>query len=121
MTDPKTVAIAIAEAASEKKAMDIMLLDLREKSNVTDYFVICSGNSVPQVQAIAQNIEDKMKESDLRVLRTEGYREGRWVLLDFGSVVVHIFRPETRDYYSLERLWGDAPRAVEPNFSEFVQ
>ncbi|WP_153726514.1 ribosome silencing factor [Heliorestis convoluta] len=118
--DSKDLAIRLAEAASEKKASDILLLDVREKSRFTDYFVICTGNSTPQVQAICQNIEDSMKELGQQPLRIEGYREGRWVLVDLGDVVVHIFRPESRDYYSLERLWGDAPRAIEPNFAEFA-
>ncbi|MTV48020.1 ribosome silencing factor [Heliobacillus mobilis] len=117
----KHLAIEIAEAASDKKAFDIMILDLQGRSSVTDYFVICNGNSTPQLQAICQNIEDKMKDMGIQVLRTEGYREGRWILMDYGAVVVHIFQPETRDFYNLERLWGDAPRAVEPNFSDFVQ
>lgn len=119
--DSKAMAIQIAEAASEKKATDIVLLDLREKSRVTDFFVICTGNSTPQVQAISQNIEEKLKESGQTVLRVEGYREGRWVLLDYGDVVVHVFRPDTREFYGLERLWGDAPRAEEPNFADFAQ
>ncbi|ABZ85227.1 iojap-like protein [Heliomicrobium modesticaldum Ice1] len=119
--DSKATAIAIAEAAADKKAYDITLLDLRGKSNVTDYFVLCNGNSTPQVQAICMNIEEKLKDYGRHTLRVEGYRDGRWVLMDYGDVVVHIFRPETRDHYALERLWGDAPRAVEPNFGEFMQ
>ncbi|MBM7866873.1 ribosome silencing factor [Heliobacterium gestii] len=119
--DSKAAAIAIAEAAADKKAYEITLLDLRGKSNVTDYFVLCNGNSTPQVQAICMNIEEKLKDYGRRTLRVEGYRDGRWVLMDYGDVVVHIFRPETRDHYALERLWGDAPKAVEPNFEEFLQ
>lgn len=102
-------AIIAAEAANEKKAFNVTVLDVNEKSNVADYFMICTGNSTPQVHAIVQNIEEKLEELGEKVLRIEGYREGNWVLMDYGDLVVHVFRPETRDFYGLERLWGDSP------------
>lgn len=101
---------AIAKAASDKKANDIVILDMQKVSMVTDYFVICSANSTTQVRAIADHIEEKLQEQGSRVLHKEGYREGRWILLDFGSCVAHVFVEEDRRFYNLEQLWGDAPR-----------
>lgn len=98
----------VAKAASDKKARDIIIMDLQGISPVTDYFVICSANSTTQVQAIADNIMEKLDEQGLRLLRKEGYREARWVLLDYGNCVAHIFVEEDRVFYNLERLWGDA-------------
>ncbi len=98
----------IAKAASDKKAKDITILDMQNISMVTDYFIICSANSTTQVQAIADNIEEKLEESGIKLLHKEGYREGRWILLDYGTCVVHIFVEEDRNFYNLERLWGDA-------------
>ncbi len=85
-----------------KKARDIVGI-------VADYFLIMSGSNKPQLKAISDNIEEKLAEQGLRPLRIEGYREAEWILLDYGSLVVHIFVDEQRDYYNLERLWGDAP------------
>lgn len=98
----------IAAAASDKKARDIVILDMHGVSLVTDYFVICSANSTTQVQAIADNIEEKLQEQGIRMLHKEGYREARWILLDYGSCVVHVFVEEDRRFYNLERLWGEA-------------
>ncbi len=102
--------IKIAEAASDKKARDIVFIDMQEVSLVADYFIICSATSSPQVKAIADNIEEKLQEIGEHAVHREGYREGRWVLLDYGSCVVHIFLAEEREFYHLERLWGDAPQ-----------
>ncbi|MCX7780844.1 MAG: ribosome silencing factor [Negativicutes bacterium] len=103
---------AAAAAASEKKARDIVILDMRELTPVTDYFVICSANSTTQVQAIADNIEEKLLEQGVKPLAKEGYREARWILLDYGACVVHVFMEEDRQFYNLERLWGDAEKQV---------
>lgn len=97
-----------AEAAGDKKARDVKTLQLSELTIITDYFVICSANSTTQVKAIADNIEEKLKEQGMAPLRREGMREGRWILIDYGSVVVHVFLEEERNYYNLEKLWGDA-------------
>jgi ribosome-associated protein len=94
----------------EKKGIDIVLLDVSELLWITDVFVIASGTSRPHVQSLAEDIELKLKPADRRPLRVEGKREGKWVLVDYGEVVIHLFQPETRDFYGLERLWGDAPR-----------
>jgi len=98
---------AMAEIALSKKAEDVRILDLRETSVGTDYFVICSGTSETQVRAIADEVQQVRKKAGHRVWRVEGHRGGRWVLLDYVDVVVHVFHPETRGYFSLETLWGD--------------
>jgi len=102
-------AVLAAKEALEKKAKDVMVIDLRGLSSVTDYFVICTGDSDIQVQAIALHLKDKLKESGFDLLRMEGYMHAQWVLLDYGDFVVHVFHHEARAFYSLERLWGDAP------------
>jgi len=107
MTEAKLSEL-VAAAASDKKARDIVVMELAGVSMIADYFVICSANSTTQVQAIADNIEEKLEEQGVRALRKEGYREGRWVLLDYGSCVAHVFVEEDRRFYNLERLWGDA-------------
>ena len=99
---------AICKAASDKKARDIVVMDMRGLMSSTDYFVICSANTATQVRAIADNIEEAMDEAGIAFNHKEGYREGEWVLLDYGDVVAHIFMQEAREYYALERLWGDA-------------
>ena len=96
--------------AQEKKGRDIISLKLRGLTVICDYFLLVSATNTRQAQSICDNIEEKMKENALPPLRIEGYREGSWILLDFGSVVVHIFLEEERQYYDLERLWGDAER-----------
>ena len=108
--DNREKAFLCARAALDHKAVDLVILEVKKLSSFTDYFVICSGNSDRQVQAIAGHIEEKLKEGDIRPLSVEGKREGRWVLLDYGSVVVHVFSKAAREYYALEKLWGDAPR-----------
>ena len=98
----------VAEAASDKKARDIVILDMEGITLIADYFVICSANSTTQVQAIADSIEEKLTEQGVKPLRKEGYRDSHWVLLDYGACVAHIFVEEDRQFYNLERLWGDA-------------
>lgn len=96
------------EAVKEKKAIDPVILDLNGVSGVTDYFLICSGNSTVQVRAIADNISDKLKEKNLPAIVKEGYADGRWILMDFGNIVVHIMYQTEREFYALEKLWHDA-------------
>lgn len=99
----------IADTADDKKAIDISILDLTEISILTDYFVICSGKTDTQVKAIARAVMDEVEEeSELELLRKEGLDAARWVLLDYGDVIVHVFHKEEREFYELERLWGDA-------------
>lgn len=105
----KTTAKKIIGFALDKKAFDIVLLDLRKVTPVTDFFIVCSGSTNVQVKAIADAILENCKKSGIDVYQVEGYESLRWVLIDFVDMVVHIFQPEVRDYYQLERLWGDAP------------
>jgi len=104
------VAIRAAQAADEKKADQVVILDMRGLTVVTDYFVICSGETMTQVRAITRGIEETLEREGVRRLRREGGDDSRWVLLDFGGVVVHVFHHAEREYYDLERLWADAPR-----------
>lgn len=97
------------KAADDKRAEDIMVLNMKGISLIADYFVICHGNSDKQVQAIAREIREKAEEQGYNLKRMEGFDEARWVLIDIGDVVVHVFHKEERSYYNLERLWGDAP------------
>jgi len=97
------------KAADDKRAEDIVALNMKGISLIADYFIICHGNSDKQVQAIAREIKEKTEESQFFVKRIEGFEEARWVLLDLGDVVVHGFLRDERTYYNLERLWGDAP------------
>ena len=101
----------IAAIASDRKATDIRVLDLREVVGYTDYFVICSGNTERQTKAIYDAIHKELKDSQ-RALprRVEGEREARWILMDYLDVVVHVFTPDAREFYRLEQLWGEAPK-----------
>ncbi|TET77958.1 ribosome silencing factor [candidate division TA06 bacterium] len=100
-----------AEAAQEKKSKNTCILDLRGLSSITDYFVICSVTSDVQGRAVADNVQEELSKSGADVWFVEGYEHAKWILLDYVDVVVHIFEEETRDFYGLDRLWGDAPRA----------
>jgi ribosome-associated protein len=97
-------------AAGEKKALDPVVLDLREIASFTDYFIITSGTNVRQVQAIADEVVERLKKQGTRALRTEGYNTGEWVLVDYGDFIVHVFASQARQFYDLERLWRDAVR-----------
>jgi ribosome-associated protein len=110
-------ALECARAAIDKKAENLKVLDLTNLSSFTDYFLICSGMSDRQVMAIAVSIEAAMSAQDRELISIEGYSEGRWVLMDFGDVVIHIFLDALREYYDLENLWAEAPRVKVP--SEF--
>lgn len=98
-----------ARAALAKKAEALLVLDLQTISTIADYFLICCGASKTQVRTIAEAIEAALKTEGLHVFHREGLPESGWMLLDYGDVVMHIFLPETREFYALERLWGDAP------------
>jgi len=114
--DPSlALALAAAKAAIEKKAENVKILDLSQISGFTDYFVISSGQSDRQVQAIADSVSLALDERGSEPLSAEGYSEGRWVLLDFGDIVVHTFLEPLREYYDLESLWADAPRVRIPS------
>jgi ribosome-associated protein len=111
------VALASQEIAEQatlsmlaKNAADVMIIDLRGLSSITDYFVIGTAGSEPQIKAVVEQIAGDLKESGTIPLHTEGKQSWRWVLLDYADVVIHVFRAEVRSFYGLERLWGDAPR-----------
>lgn len=106
------LANAIAKAADDKKARDIVLMNMDGLTPATDYFVICSANSTTQVKAIADNIEEQLREKGEEFMHREGYREAEWVLMDYGDCVAHIFLQDSREFYSLESLWGDAELSV---------
>lgn len=106
--DSLSKALLAAEAAEAKRAEDIVVLDLREQTLVTDYFVLCTATSRVQIRAVADAIIETLKDIQIRGVR-EGAEAGQWVLLDYGDVVVHVFGPEARAFYRLERLWADAP------------
>lgn len=98
------------ELALERKAQDLVVLDLRGISSATDYFVICSGTSDIQVRSIAEHVSERLKKEGARADHIEGLDRARWVLLDYIDFVVHVLHPSARDFYQLENLWGDAPR-----------
>jgi len=107
---PEELARAIVDYAVDRKALDIVQLDLREMIGYTDYFVICSGRSERQAKAIHDAIHEGMKAAHGRLPeRVEGLPGARWILMDYLDVIVHVFVPETREYYRLEQLWGEAP------------
>jgi ribosome-associated protein len=99
-------------AADDRKAINLKVLHLEKVTDFTDYFLICSGTSERQVQAIADAVLEKMREEKVRPLHVEGFNRGQWVLLDYGDFVVHVFQEEPRQFYALERLWGDAPEVT---------
>jgi ribosome-associated protein len=103
------LAVIAANAAADKLASDIVLIDVSERLAITDVFVIASGNSERQVEAIVDEVEDKLRAAGYKPLRREGKRDGRWVLLDYAEIVVHVQHQEERVFYSLERLWKDCP------------
>ncbi|MGI8804840.1 MAG: ribosome silencing factor [Thermoleophilaceae bacterium] len=108
--EPDALADRIAAIASDRKAIDVRVLDLREIVSYTDYFVICSGNTDRHTRAIHDAIRLELKDAHgLLPRRVEGDREGRWILMDYLDCVVHVFTPDARDYYRLEQLWGEAP------------
>ena len=109
MKNAKIMAKKIAAFAADKNANDILLLNMEGVSPITDYFIICSASNTTLVKAIADNIEDKMAEDNIFAMHKEGYAEGKWILLDYGYCVVHVFLEEERDFYNLEQLWADAP------------
>ena len=106
--DQRDIALLAAKALDDKRAKDIVVLKVDEMTVITDYMVIATGRSVPQVKALAENVEEELAKADVFSKRREGYTEGRWCVLDYGDVMVHVFHEQDREYYQLERLWADA-------------
>lgn len=110
--EPGQLAKLAVDAASDKKATDIVLLDLQGVSAIADYFVICTGANPRQIRAIATAIDEKLSERGLPAFRREGVADSGWLVLDYGDVLVHIFGPKEREYYRLERLWSSAKTVI---------
>ena len=106
--------ILLTRAALEKKACDLVALEVRELTSIADYFIICSGRSDRQVQSIAQGIEESLDQAGISSLSVEGAGRGHWVLMDFADVIVHIFYEPVRQFYDLDGLWSEAPRVELP-------
>ena len=107
-------ALLLIRFALEKKAYDLVLMEVREITSIADYFIICSGRSDRQVQSIAQGIEEELGEMGIAPLSIEGLSRGQWVVMDFSDVIVHVFYRPVREFYDLEGLWGHAPRVELP-------
>ena len=112
MIDAADVARAAVDAAANKKADDILLLDIRDATSMADYFVICSASTDRQVKAVVEGIEEELRESGVRPVQVEGDQGSGWVLVDFGDVVCHVFKPAEREFYRLEDLWQGAKTLV---------
>lgn len=113
LPDTDTRARDAVSAALDRKAQDLRVLHLGRVTDFTDYFLICSGTSDRQVQAIADAVQERLRAEKVRPLHVEGYNRAQWVLLDYGDLVVHVFQEEPRRFYALERLWGDAPDVTD--------
>lgn len=110
---PRQIELAV-RAAEDKKAVDMIVLDLRKAAGFTDYFVICSGTNPRQIRAIADATTEALAEDGAKPAHIEGYERSEWILLDYFDFIVHIFMPATREFYGLEKLWGDAERIEVP-------
>ncbi|HHV30018.1 ribosome silencing factor [Acetivibrio mesophilus] len=101
------MAAKIVSILEEKKAKDLNTIDIREISILADYFIICSGTSTTHIKTLADEVEEKMEQAGIELIHKEGYNSARWILLDYGDIVIHIFHEEDRGFYNLERLWSD--------------
>lgn len=110
--DTEDEVMMAAHAASDKKATDIVALDLRQLASFTEFFLICTGANSRQVQAISNAVEEQLRKAGKRPLHIEGYRSAEWILLDYGDFIVHVFSAASRRFYDLERLWRDAGRVA---------
>lgn len=106
--DSKLLAKKVVQLAWNKKGKNIIIIDLKKVMNVTDYFILISGESDVHVKALANHIEKELKKEKITIWHKEGFQQLKWVLMDYIDIVIHIFRPDVRDYYNLEKLWGDA-------------
>ena len=113
-SDPRETALLCVRYALDRKAYDLVLMDVSQCTSLAEFFLICTGRSDTQVQAIAQSIDENLRGVGRKPRTVEGLRTGQWVLMDYGDVVVHIFLESTREFYDLERLWARAPRVSLP-------
>ena len=116
--NPQKLALEIAKVLHEKQAKDITVLQVDHLTSVTDYFVIATGRSTQAVRALAEDLQDKLEAQEIYPRRKEGFRESRWIVLDYSSVIVHIFHPEEREYYNIERLWTDGSNGIALHFQD---
>ena len=114
--DQKEIAILAAKALDAKRAKDITVLKVEEMTVITDYMVIATGTSAPQVKALCEQVEDELAKVDCFARRREGVNDGHWCVLDFGDVMVHVFHEQDREYYQLERLWADGTNGVQVDY-----
>ena len=113
MENTRELVMKMAELLDQKGALDIQILEVGHMTSITDYFLVASGRNTMAVRSLAEDLEDKLAEEDILPRRTEGLRESRWIVLDYASVIVHIFHPEERQFYNIERLWQDGTNQVE--------
>ena len=111
--DSKELSAKICKVLSDKKGQDIIKIDVKDKSTLADYFIVASGRSTTQTRALIEYVEEEMDKLGVAPIRREGVREGRWCVLDYGDVIVHLFNDETRLFYHLEKLWGDDENTVK--------
>ena len=116
--NPQKLALEIAKVLHEKQAKDITVLQVDHLTSVTDYFVIATGRSTQAVRALAEDLQDKLEAQEIYPRRKDGFRESRWIVLDYSSVIVHIFHPEEREYYNIERLWTDGSNRIALHFQD---
>ena len=115
-------ALLLTRFALEKKAYDLVVLDVHELTSMADYFIVCSGRSDRQVQSIAQGLEENANDEGIKPYAVEGIQRGHWVLMDFSDVIVHVFYEPVREFYDLDGLWGHAPRAALPeSYTKLVE
>lgn len=110
--DTRELVLKMADILDKKGALDIQVLEVDHMTSITDYFLIASGRNVMSVRSLAEDLEDKLAEEDILPRRREGMRESRWIVLDYANVIVHLFHPEERQYYNIERLWQDGSNQV---------
>lgn len=113
MNNSKELALRAAKFLDEKGANDIQILEVAHLTSITDYFVIANGRNIQSVRSLAEDLEDKLAEEGIEPRRKEGERESKWIVLDYAHVIVHIFHPEERQFYNIERLWQDGTNQVE--------
>lgn len=111
--NPKEMALTIAKVLQDKRAEELLVLDIGHLTVIAEHMVIGNGKSMVQVKALAEHVEEELKEAGVPAIRKEGYAEGRWIVLDYGTVLVHIFHEQEREYYHLERLWMDGSNSIQ--------